>query len=76
LLSRAFADKKIGKGTKVLFLSDNRYAWIVTDFALISLGAISVPRGSDSPTRELEYIIDHSGCDYLIAETENLLEKH
>ncbi|NIQ96386.1 MAG: long-chain fatty acid--CoA ligase, partial [Desulfuromonadales bacterium] len=22
------------------------------------------------------YIIDHSGCDYLIAETEGLLEKH
>ena len=76
LLSRAFADKKITKGTKVLFLSDNRYAWIVTDFALLSLGAISVPRGSDSPTRELEFIIDHSNCDYLIVETQALLEKH
>ena len=76
LLTRAFAAKKIGKGTKVLFLSDNRYAWIVTDFALIALGAISVPRGSDSPTRELEYIIDHSGCEYLIAETHDLFEKH
>ena len=76
LLTRAFAEKKIGKGTKVLFLSDNRYAWIVTDFALIALGAISVPRGSDSPTRELEHIIDHSGCEFLISETHDLLEKH
>jgi len=76
LLARAFAEKKIGKGTKVLFLSDNRYAWIVTDFALIALGAISVPRGSDSPTRELEYILDHSGSDYLIVETMELLQKH
>ena len=76
LLTRSFADKKIGKGTKVLLLSDNRYAWIVTDFALVALGAISVPRGSDAPTRELEYIIDHSGCEFLIAETRSLLEKH
>lgn len=76
LLSRAFAEKKIGKGTKVLFLSDNRYAWIVTDFALISLGAVSVPRGSDAPTRELEYILDHSGCEYLITETSALLDRH
>lgn len=76
LLARAFAEKKVGKGTKVLFLSDNRYAWIVTDFALIALGAISIPRGSDSPTRELEHIIDHSSCDYLIAETDDLVEKH
>jgi long-chain acyl-CoA synthetase len=76
LLTRAFAEKKIGKGTKVLFFSDNRYAWIVTDFALVALGAISVPRGSDSPTRELEYILDHSDCEYLIAETMDLLNKH
>jgi len=76
LLSRAFADKKVGKGSKVLLLSDNRYAWIVTDFALLALGAISVPRGSDTPTRELDYIIDHSGCDYLVVETRSLLDKH
>ena len=41
LLSRAFADRKIGRGDKVMLLSDNRYAWIVTDLALMALGAIS-----------------------------------
>jgi len=76
LLSRAFREKKIGKGDKVLLLSDNRYSWIVTDMALISLGAVSVPRGSDTPTQELEYIISHSGCSFLIFETENLLHRH
>ena len=76
LLSRAFATHNIRKGDRVLLLADNRYAWIVTDFALIALGAISVPRGSDAPTRELEYILEHSGCSALIVETHALLDRH
>ncbi len=76
VLTRAFAERKIRKGTKVMILSDNRYAWIVTDFALIALGAVSIPRGSDTPSRELEYILEHSGCEVLIAETPLLLERH
>lgn len=76
LLSKIFTDKGIDKRDKVLFVSDNRYAWIVTDFALIAIGAISVPRGSDTPTQELEYIIDHSGCSSLIIETLPLLKKN
>ena len=76
LLSKVFTDKGIVKGDKVLFVSDNRYAWIVTDFALIALGAISVPRGSDTPTRELEYIIDHSNCVHLVIETLAIFKKN
>ena len=49
LLARAFSEKNIGHGTRVMLLSDNRYGWIVTDMALMTLGAISVPRGSDTP---------------------------
>ncbi|NCC23722.1 MAG: long-chain fatty acid--CoA ligase [Deltaproteobacteria bacterium] len=76
LLSRAFAKKKIQKGERVLLLSDNRYAWIVTDMALQSLGAISVPRGSDAPSQELRFILEHSGCSHLIFETAELLGCH
>ena len=76
ILSRAFKSKKIKKDSKVMFLSDNRYEWIVTDMALISLGAISTPRGSDTPTDELRYIIEHSEADFLILENEKLYEKH
>lgn len=76
LLARAFDEKRIGKGSKVLLLSDNRYGWIVTDLALIALGAVSVPRGSDTPSQELDYIMRHSGCEFLITETEELLQRH
>ncbi len=76
LLARALSERKVGPGSKVLLLSDNRYAWMVTDLALMSLGAASVPRGSDTPTQELEYILTHAGCTFLIVETDALLVRH
>ena len=76
ILAKAFASHKVGKESKVMLLSDNRYGWIVTDVALISLGAISVPRGSDTPTQELEYILTHADCEFLVIETEALLKAH
>ena len=76
ILSRAFESKGVKKGAKVMFLCDNRYEWIVTDMALVSLGAISVPRGSDTPTQELEFILVHAQADFLILESETLYEAH
>lgn len=76
LLARSLAERKVGSGSKVLLLSDNRYGWMVTDLALMSLGAVSVPRGSDTPTQELEYVLTHANCTFLIVETEALLGRH
>ncbi len=76
LLSRALDKRGLGRGDKVMFLSDNRYAWIVTDLAIMSLGAVTVPRGSDTPTQELSFIIDNSDANYLVIESDSLLEKH
>ena len=72
LLARGFKTAKIRRGDKVFLLSDNRYAWIVTDMALQSLGAVSVPRGCDTPALEIEYIVTHSQCDFLIFETDKI----
>lgn len=76
LLARAFRHRGIGKGDKVVLLSDNRYAWFVTDLAIMALGAVDVPRGADTPTQELEFIVNHSGSTYLVAETVELFEYH
>ncbi len=76
LLAKAFRDHGIDEGTKVFVLSDNRYAWIVTDLALMSIGAVSIPRGSETPAQEFAYILDHSECTFLIAENDHLLDVH
>ncbi len=76
LLSKHFKDKGLKKGDKVMFLSDNRYEWIVTDLAILSLGAISVPRAAEISSEELEYIISNAGCNFLIIENRKTLVPH
>ena len=76
LLSRVFKSKGVKKGSKVMFVCDNRYEWMVTDLAIVSLGGISIPRGSDTPTQELEFIMKHSEADFLVLESEALHSMH
>jgi len=76
ILSRALKAKKVTKGSKVMFLCDNRYEWMVTDQALIALGAIGIPRGCDTPTQELEFILSHSSAEFLIIENESVYARH
>jgi long-chain acyl-CoA synthetase len=76
LLARAFRRSGVSTGDKVLVLSENRYAWIVTDMALMSFGGVNVPRGSDTPTQELEFIVEHSESCFLVVETDKLLDRH
>ncbi len=74
VLSRAFRKRGMKKGDKVMFVCDNRYEWLVTDLALMSLGAVSIPRGSDTPASELAFIVEHSESRFLILERETMYE--
>jgi len=76
ILARAFKDNKVRKGDKVFILSDNRYSWIVTDLALQALGAVSVPRGTDTPPSEIEFIVGHSDSEFLVIETDSLYNEY
>jgi len=76
VLSRAFRKRGMKKGDKVMFVCDNRYEWLGTDLALMSLGAISIPRGSDTPQSELAFIVEHSESAFLILEREEMYEQY
>ena len=82
-LSLLFKKNGMKKGDKIMFVSDNRYEWIITDLAVISIGAILVPRGIDTPCDELSFILEDACCSYLIlehektyAEYKEMLKKH
>jgi long-chain acyl-CoA synthetase len=51
---------------------DNRYEWILSDYAVQLSGAADVPRGRDVTDDELHYIIDHAGIEVTFVETEEL----
>jgi len=55
--------------------SDNRYEWILTDYAVQFCGAADVPRGADVTDSELLYILDHAGIKVSFVETEALAQR-
>ena len=73
VLSAGFVSAGIAKGDHVGFFVNNRFEWMVTDFALMAVGAVSVPRGSDTTPKEVAFIFKHSDSRHLILEnTEQL----
>lgn len=54
---------------------DNRFEWILSDYAVQLSGAADVPRGRDVTDDELFYIIDHAGIEVTFVETEELMNR-
>lgn len=50
----------VEKGSKVAILSPNRYEWALTDFAILSLGAISVPIYPSLLPEQVKYLLNNS----------------
>lgn len=69
--------KKLGvrRGENVGLMSDNRREWLVTDFALLSLGAVDVPRGCDSMGVEMRFILSFAECRFCFFENGRQLDK-
>ncbi len=59
----------IGKGAHVGLVAENRYEWILCDQACAYIGAVDVPRGTDTPARELRFLLGHAGCRFAFVET-------
>ena len=67
-LTAGFAFYGIKPGDHIGFFVNNRFEWIITDFAIMALRAVSVPRGSDTVPHEVQFIFNHSDSSFLILE--------
>ncbi len=65
----------IKRGDLVGLISDNRREWMLTDLALLSLGAVDVPRGCDSMGTEIRFILNFTNCRVCFFENERQLNK-
>lgn len=65
----------VKRNEHVAIMSDNCKEWIITDLALLGIGAIDVPRGSDSTADEMQYIIEHADCELVFTENNIQTEK-
>ena len=50
----------VKKNDKISIIAENSYKWCVTDLAIISLGAITVPGYTTSNEDEIFYLLSHS----------------
>ena len=74
-LATYLIDLGILEGDRVLILSENRPEWQITDLAIMSIGAISVPAYTTSTTNDYEYIIKDSGARSAILSSHELMKK-
>ncbi len=65
----------VGHKTKVAILSENRPEWLIADFAINKLLAISVPIHITSNRSLVEFILNNSNSGFLLV-SKNLFEKH
>ncbi len=74
-LATYFQDIGILEGDRVLILSENRPEWQITDLAIMSIGAISVPAYTTSTSNDYRYIIEHSGARCAVVSSHELMKK-
>ncbi len=73
-VAKAFDMKGLAKKHVAIF-SENRIEWFISDMALLALGSADVPRGIDSTSDELNYIIEHSEAEAVLVENEYVFKK-
>ena len=74
-LARALGEKGIGSGDRVALLSENRLEWALTDYAILGLGAITVPLYSTLLEEDVEFILRDSGSKGIVVSTRDQLKK-
>ena len=63
------------RGDNIALISDNRREWLITDFAILALGAVDVPRGCDSMGTEIRFITSFADCKYGFFENASQIKK-
>ena len=74
-LHLALSQVGVSKGDRCALLAENRWEWAVTDFALMTAGAISVPIYPTLTFEQIQFILEHSECRVVFVSTAEQLEK-
>ena len=65
----------VGKGDRVVLLSENRWEWAVTDFATLAIGAVDVPLYATNTPEHVGYMLRDSGAKVAILSTKEQYAK-
>ena len=74
-IAGGLASLGVKQGNKVAILSENRLEWALTDYAILSLGAISVPIYPSLLPNQVEYILKDSESIVVICSNKETFSK-
>ncbi|MEZ0053872.1 long-chain acyl-CoA synthetase [Mycobacterium sp. MAA66] len=63
--------KGVKAGDRVALLSATRYEWPIIDFAILSIGAVTVPIYETSAADQIRHVLADSGAILVLAETDD-----
>jgi long-chain acyl-CoA synthetase len=69
-VARGLIAAGIGVGDRVALMSRTRYEWTLLDYAIWSVGAVSVPIYETSSPEQVQWILSDSGAAALVLETD------
>jgi len=68
-LAKGLMAAGVGLGERVAIMSRTRYEWTLTDFAVWTAGAVSVPIYETSSAEQVAWILGDAGCAAIVLET-------
>jgi long-chain acyl-CoA synthetase len=71
----ALAALGVERGDRVVLVSENRWEWPVTDFAVLALGAVDVPLYPTLTAEQVGYMVRDSGAKVAVVSTREQWEK-
>lgn len=74
-LGAGFIEIGMTRGQTVAIIADNCRDWLPIDLAVMSIGALDVPRGLDTSNNDLKFILNHSEAEFVFVENERTKER-
>lgn len=74
-LAEAFLSWGARKGDRIALISENRWEWVVTDFAILSIGAVNVPIYPTLTGDQIAVLLADAGCRIAVVSTRQQFEK-
>ncbi|MBD1373806.1 long-chain fatty acid--CoA ligase [Hazenella sp. IB182357] len=65
----------INPEAKVAILAGNSHKWLISDLAILSLGAVSVPIYATNTGKQIEFILNNADVEMLIVESPEMLAR-
>jgi len=75
LTAREIEKFNLKPGEKAAIISENRYEWVVTDFACIINRIVTVPIYTTLTSKQIKYILKHSGARLCFVSPGAIVEK-